>query len=46
MDVLGQKPVFVSLGQPAWDHHGPPLENASNQLHEHSTAILSAVSEK
>ena len=24
MDVLGQKPITVSLGQPAWDQHGPP----------------------
>jgi hypothetical protein len=34
MDVLGQKPVTVSLGQPAWDQHGPPLGKASSHLPE------------
>ena len=34
MDVLGQKPVTVSLGQPACDQHGPSLGNANNQLPE------------
>jgi hypothetical protein len=36
----------VSLGQPAWDQHGPPLGKASNQLPEPQYRHLSAVSEK
>jgi len=34
MDVVGHKPFTVSLGQPAWDQHGPPLGKDSSQLPE------------
>ena len=46
MDVLGQKPVTVSLGQPACDQHGPSLGNANNQLPEPQYRHFSAVSEE